>query len=250
MLSTVHPAQISNGHSTNGHSTNGHPLNGSSLNFTTGHSSLSNGLKPTSSPSDFRGYDHCTWYVGNAKQAASWYVTRMGCRLVAYRGLETGSRCLASYVVTNGQARFVLTSCIRGLASLQNDITHSEKKLAKEIHAHLEKHGDGVKDIAFEVDDARALYANVVANGAIPVQEPVVLEDDNGKVIIAVCNAYGDTTHTFVERRNYRGVFLPGYQPVTSEDPIAHCLPEIPLEVIDHFVGNQDWGGMDSVCNL
>lgn len=139
---------------------------------------------------------------------------------MAYRGLETGSRCLASYVVTNGQARFVLTSCIRGLASLENDITHSEKKLAKEIHAHLEKHGDGVKDIAFEVDDARALYANVVAKGAMPVQEPVVLEDDNGMVIIAVCNAYGDTTHTFVERRNYRGVFLRSDRALSPGDTI------------------------------
>lgn len=245
MSSPVHPVQISNDQFTNGH-----PLNGSSPNSINGHSSSSNGLKPSAPKTDFRGYDHCTWYVGNAKQAASWYVTRMGCRLVAYRGLETGSRSLASYVVTNGQARFVLTSCIRGLASLENDTPLSEKKLAKQIHAHLEKHGDGVKDIAFEVDDAKALYASVLSKGATPVQEPIVLEDDNGMVIIAAIKAYGDTTHTFVERRNYRGVFLPGYQPVTSEDPIVHCLPEIPLEVIDHFVGNQDWGDMESVCNL
>lgn len=245
MSSPVHPVQISNDHLTNGHQ-----LNGSSPNLINGHSSSSNGLKPYAPKTDFRGYDHCTWYVGNAKQAASWYVTRMGCRLVAYRGLETGSRSLASYVVINGQARFVLTSCIRGLASLENDIPLSEKKLAKQIHAHLEKHGDGVKDIAFEVDDTKALYASVVAKGATPVQEPIVLEDNNGMVIIAAIKAYGDTTHTFIERRNYRGIFLPGYQPVTSEDPIAHCLPEIPLEVIDHFVGNQDWGDMESVCNL
>lgn len=240
-----HPPQISIDHSTNGHS-----LNGSSPDLINDHSCSSNGLKPSVPRSDFRGYDHATWYVGNAKQAASWYVTRMGCRLVAYRGLETGSRCLASYVVTNGQARFVLTSCIRGLASLENDIAHSEKELAKQIHAHLEKHGDGVKDIAFEVDDARALYASVEAKGATTVQEPIVLEDENGMVIIAAIKAYGDTTHTFVERRNYRGVFLPGYQPVTSEDPIVRCLPEVRLEVIDHFVGNQDWGEMGSVCDL
>lgn len=97
----------------------------------------------------------------------------------------------------------MLTSCIRGLASLKNGIHHSEKKLAKQIHAHLEKHGDGAKEIAFEVHDARALYAIVEAKGATPVQEPIVLEDDDGMVIIAAIKAYGDTTHAFVERRNY-----------------------------------------------
>lgn len=245
MSSSSRPAQISTVRSIEGHS-----LNGSSPNSTNGHSSSLNGLSSSAPISDFRGYDHSTWYVGNAKQAASWYVIRMGFKLVAYRGLETGSRCLASYVVINGQARFVLTSCIRGLAGLENDVPRSEKKLAKQIHAHLEKHGDGVKDIAFEVDDARALYASVKAKGAAPVEEPIVLRDEKGMVIIAVIKTYGDTTHTFVERRNYRGVFLPGYQPITSEDPIAHCLPEIRLDVIDHFVGNQDWDEMESICNL
>jgi 4-hydroxyphenylpyruvate dioxygenase len=205
---------------------------------------------PSAGSDNYRGYDHSTWYVGNARQAASWYITRMGFRLVAYRGLQTGSRAVASYVVTNGLVRFVLTTPIRPLINLECDVPPSERKYVAEIHAHLAKHGDAVKDIAFEVDDARAVYANAVANGAKGVQETVSLEDNDGQISFATIKAYGDTTHTFIERRNYRGVFLPGYRLMTKEDPIAKLLPEIRLDVIDHFVGNQDWNEMESVCTL
>jgi 4-hydroxyphenylpyruvate dioxygenase len=224
-----------------------------------GNSTKARSSYPPNSPTvnskdgEYRGYDHATWYVGNAKQAASWYITRMGFKLVAYRGLETGSRCVASYVVANGRARFVLTSPIRGLASLVEDdegVSASGKREVEEIHAHLEKHGDAVKDVAFEVDDVRAVYASAVARGAESVSKPLRSEDDDGQVFLATIKTYGDTTHTFVERRNYRGAFLPGYRLLTAEDPIAKYLPEIPLEVIDHCVGNQNWNGMESVCNL
>ncbi|KAH0541700.1 hypothetical protein FGG08_003863 [Glutinoglossum americanum] len=202
--------------------------------------------------SDYRGYDHATWYVGNAKQAASWYITRMGFKVVAYRGLETGSRCVASYVVANRRVRFVLTSPIRGLAGLLEDdsLPSSERRQAEEIHAHLERHGDAVKDVAFEVDDVQAIYASAVARGAEGVSKPACSEDSDGQVLLATIKTYGDTTHTFVERRGYRGIFLPGYRLMMAEDPIAQYLPEIPLEMIDHCVGNQNWNEMESVCNF
>src|SRR5204863_1819883 len=103
---------------------------------------------PTESPSDlssYRGYDHVQWYVGNAKQAASYYVCRMGFEQIAYRGLETGSRAIASHVVRNGSVTFVLTSPLRSLDQLSH-LTSEEQDLLNEIHAHLERHGDGVKD--------------------------------------------------------------------------------------------------------
>ncbi|KAH0556005.1 hypothetical protein GP486_006053 [Trichoglossum hirsutum] len=208
---------------------------------------------PTTGDKDggYRGYDHATWYVGNAKQAASWYITRYGFKLVAYRGLETGSRYVASYVVTNNRVRFVLVSPIQGLARLQHDgAAASEKAEVEGIYAHLEKHGDAVKDIAFEVDDAPAVYASAVAKGAESVRKPECQEDGGGQVILATIKTYGDTTHTFIERRNYRGIFLPGYRLISAVDPISQYLPDVPLIVIDHCVGNQDWNGMEAVCNL
>jgi 4-hydroxyphenylpyruvate dioxygenase len=176
----------------------------------------------------------------------------MGFKLVAYRGLETGSRYVASYVVANSRVRFALVSPIRGSASLPEDDSKaaSEKREIEEIHAHLEKHGDAVKDIAFEVDDARAVYNSAVAKGAESVRKPVCQEDGDGQVVLATIKTYGDTTHTFVERRSYRGIFLPGYRLMTAVDPISQYLPDVPLIVIDHCVGNQNWDGMESVCNL
>ena len=198
----------------------------------------------------YRGYDHATWYVGNAKQAASWYSARMGFRIVAHSGLETGSRNFASYMVTNGRARFVFTSPIRGPSSYEDGISAEERHLLEDIHAHLEKHGDAVKDIAFEVDNVRAVYANAIAKGAQSVREPTSLKDEHGQVSLATIKTYGDTTHTFVERRNYNGVFLPGYRLIQEEDPISQYLPEVKLDVIDHCVGNQNWDEMESVCKL
>lgn len=203
---------------------------------------------PTPNP-DFIGYDHVTWYVGNAKQAAMHYCTRMGFKYVAYRGLETGSRSIASWVVSNGRATFVLTSPIRGPFYEADNIPETERRKLREIHEHLNAHGDAVKDVAFEVDDARALYYSAVAKGAISVQEPCSMHDkENGEFVTAVIKTFGDTTHTFVERSRYRGVFMPGYRAITVQDPLADYLPQISLEAIDHCVGNQDWDEMEPVC--
>ena len=200
----------------------------------------------TDPAADYRAFDHITWIVGNAKQAASYFVTRMGFQRVAYRGLETGSRSLVSQVVTNNGCTFVLTSPVRQPSPKAGDLT--DELQLELVHNHLTKHGDGVKDVAFETGDARAGHSEAVANGATSVQEATIIRDDDGEVVIATVEAYGDTTHTFVERSRYRGVFLPGFKPVTAEDPMAALLPPVPLETIDHCVGNQDWGNLEATC--
>jgi 4-hydroxyphenylpyruvate dioxygenase len=198
----------------------------------------------------YRGYDHVTWYVGNAKQAASFYITRFGFKHIAYRGLETGSRYIASHVVSNGAVRFVLTSPIRTPDLQDGKVSHEEQELLHEIYAHLEQHGDAVKDVAFQVDNVRALFNKAVQNGAIAVQSPRIVQDSKeGKVLTAVVKTYGDTTHTFIQRNSYTGVFMPGYRATQIEDPIAAFLPNVPLEAIDHCVGNQDWDQMDAICD-
>lgn len=200
--------------------------------------------------SSYRGYDHVHWYVGNAKQAASYYVTRMGFERIAYRGLETGSRSVCSHVVRNGDITFVLTSPLRSLNQLDRVVdSEEERALLREIHAHLERHGDGVKDVAFEVDSVDAVFGAAVKNGAKVVSEPRILQDENGQVKVATIQTYGDTTHTLVERKSYKGAFFPGYRMETqSKDPVSSLLPGVQLKRIDHCVGNQDWNEMDKVC--
>lgn len=195
---------------------------------------------------DFRGIDHVLWYVGNAKQAASYYMTRMGFHHIAYRGLETRSRHLASHVVGNGKVRFVFTSPVRGMED--EKIPEEDRKKLKEIYEHLELHGDAVKGVSFEVDNLRAVYEKAVENGAVSKMEPTVFKDENGEVLVATIGTYGDTTHVLVERSNYSGPFLPGYKTSTVVDPLAALLPTVELEAIDHCVGNQDWGQMEAVC--
>ncbi|KAG9246118.1 4-hydroxyphenylpyruvate dioxygenase-like protein [Calycina marina] len=210
---------------------------------------------PASISSDtpnFHGYDHITWYVGNAKQAASYYTTRLGFYTIAYRGLETGSRYIASHVVANGSIRFVLTSPIKPYTGLGDDepISDEDKQLLKEIYQHLERHGDAVKDVAFEVDDVEAIYSQAVSEDAISIQPPRILSDDNGSVTTAIIRTYGDTTHTLISRSSYHGPFLPGFNaiPFSKLDPLQKLLPPITLEAIDHCVGNQDWGAMEAAC--
>ena len=208
------------------------------------------GARLSSSDGGYRGYDHITWYVGNAKQAATYYITRMGFRLVAKRGLETGSRNVASWVVSNGGATFVLTSPVRSSARFDKSPPAATDLLLQDIQAHLDKHGDGVKDVAFEVDDVRAVYSQAVAKGATAVQEPIVTRDGKyGEILTAAIRTYGDTTHTLIDRSRYTGSFLPGFAAVMTEDPLSQYLPAVPLEVIDHCVGNQDWNGMDAICD-
>jgi len=121
--------------------------------------------------------------------------------------------------------------------------------LLDEIHDHLQKHGDGVKDVAFQVDDVRGIFSQAVQKGAKVVREPFELSDKDGKVICATIATYGETTHTLVQRNMYNGVFLPGYRPSTKADPIDAYLPKIELEAIDHCVGNQDWDQMTAACD-
>lgn len=220
---------------------------------------------------NFQGYDHVTWWVGNAKQAASYYSTLFGFRTVAYRGLETGCRHLTSYVLENGEVRFVLTSPIRSYAHLPADepISPEDRALLAEMHAHLERHGDAVKDVAFEVDDAAAVHEAAVAGGAESVQGPRYFADDarpGRGVTTAVIRTYGDTTHTLITRHRAPsssssprssseslateedGFFLPGFAPRRAKPTSTIALPTVELARVDHCVGNQSWGEMASAC--
>ncbi|KAK2589630.1 hypothetical protein QQS21_012694 [Conoideocrella luteorostrata] len=199
---------------------------------------------------NFTGYDHVTWWVGNAKQAAAYYINLFGFKHIAYRGLETGSRYFASYVVANNDVRFVFTSPLRSAVHLPVDepISVADRQLLNEMYAHLERHGDAVKDVAFEVDNVEAVYGKAVKEGAVAVQEPAQLKDtEHGSVTTAVICTYGDTTHTLINRGNYSGPFLPGFRE-GKKSTSSVALPEIKLARIDHCVGNQDWDEMVSAC--
>lgn len=223
---------------------------------------------PKTSPTQiarYQGYDNVHWYVGNAKQAATFYVTRMGFRRIAYRGLETGSRAVASHVVSNGKVVFVFTSPLYAPNSKNSSLSKDDRELLRQIHEHLTAHGDAVKDVGFEVDDVESLYAAAVARGAHGISPPKTLSDENGSVKIATIHTYGDTSkskvqpckqisnysiaHTLIQRKAYRGAFLPGFRQITSIDPTSKYLPEVRLEVVDHCVGNQDWDEMEDACD-
>ncbi|EEP80288.1 4-hydroxyphenylpyruvate dioxygenase [Uncinocarpus reesii 1704] len=206
-------------------------------------------LKPGTGYKDF---DHMTWYVGNARQAASYYTTRMNFTPIAYKGPENGSPYTASYIVQNGGVRFVFVAPV--CTPSNQCIPGVERKRLKEIHDHLAKHGDGVKDIALQVNmDVKGIWEKAIKHDAHPVMEPVVINAEapfSGKIQIATISAYGDTTHTFVNREGYTGPFLPGYQTVEEKDPINRCLPAIDFIGIDHCVGNQPWDGVDEVVKF
>ncbi|XP_061762812.1 4-hydroxyphenylpyruvate dioxygenase [Nerophis ophidion] len=178
-------------------------------------------------------FDHLRFWVGNAKQAASYYCNKMGFEPFAYQGLETGSRDVVSHVVKQGKIIYVFSSALN--------------PGNKEMGAHLVKHGDGVKDIAFTVENCDFLVQKAKERGAVVVKEPYSLEDKHGKVRLAVLQTYGDTTHTLVERTGYSGLFLPGFQPPLFKDPSLVKLPEGKLNFIDHVVGNQPDNEMVSV---
>jgi 4-hydroxyphenylpyruvate dioxygenase len=173
-----------------------------------------------------RGTDHVEFYVGNARQAAYFYRAAFGMKLVAYAGPETGRRDRASYVLQQGKVRFVLTTPLRS---------------DTEIAAHIAKHGDGVRAIALWVDDARKSWEETTKRGGRSVEEPHVLEDEHGRAVVASIAAYGDTLHSFIERGNYNGPFLPGYRAVT-DDLVAR---PVGLLHIDHCVGNVGWNSMN-----
>jgi 4-hydroxyphenylpyruvate dioxygenase len=173
------------------------------------------------------GIDYLELYVGNAKQSAFYYRKAFGFKLVAYAGLETGLRDRASYVLQQGKIRLVLTT------PLVPD---------HPIAQHISFHGDGVKDIALNVDDAESAFRETVKRGARPVQEPTVIQDEFGSVKKASIATYGDTIHTFIERKNYTGTFLPNFKPV-KEDTLAEPTG---LVAVDHIVGNVGWNEMDT----
>ena len=172
------------------------------------------------------GTDYIEFYVGNAKQASHYYRAAFGYQLVGYRGPETGVRDRASYLMQQGKIRLVLTTAL-----------HADSPVA----AHVHRHGDGVRDYALWVNDARAAYETAIARGAIAVQEPQVFSDEHGEVVIAAIGTYGDTIHSLVERRNYRGLFLPGFRAVTPR----YQPDDVGLKYVDHCVGNVELGQMN-----
>uniref|UniRef100_A0A672JNX9 4-hydroxyphenylpyruvate dioxygenase n=1 Tax=Salarias fasciatus TaxID=181472 RepID=A0A672JNX9_SALFA len=161
----------------------------------------------------------------SSQQAASYYCNKLGFEPLAYRGLETGSREVVSHVVKQGKIIYVFSSALN--------------PGNKEMGDHLVKHGDGVKDIAFTVEDCDFLVQKARERGAVILKEPHTVEDKHGKVRLAVLQTYGDTTHTFVERTGYSGLFLPGFHPPLFKDPSLVKLPSGKLNFIDHVVGNQ-----------
>ena len=173
-------------------------------------------------------WDYVEFYVGNAKQAAHYYMSAFGFDQIAYAGPETGIKNRCSYVLQQNKMRFVLT------ASLLPD---------DDIARHVVLHGDGVKDIAILVDDARAAYEKAIAGGAKSILAPTETTDEHGKIVKATIATYGDTVHSFVERAAYKGIFMPGY--VEERRSIAGSTkPQ--LQFIDHCVGNVGWGEMDA----
>ncbi|PWN51361.1 4-hydroxyphenylpyruvate dioxygenase [Violaceomyces palustris] len=195
-------------------------------------------------------FHHVEWYVGNAKQAASYFVTRFGFERVAYKGLETGERKVASHVVRQGEIFFILSSPIEAKSEDQEDSsTSSGKDKVREIQEHLTLHGDAVKDVAFIVDDAVGVFEAAVRNGARVEREPYTIQDEDGTVICAAIKTYGDTIHTLIQKDGYKGSFLPGYKVITERDPINELLPSVNLQWLDHCVGNQDWDEMEEACD-
>jgi 4-hydroxyphenylpyruvate dioxygenase len=172
------------------------------------------------------GTDYVEFYVGNAKQASHYYRAAFGYSLVAYRGPETGVRDRASYLLQQGKIRLVFTT------ALSSD---------SPIAAHVHRHGDGVKDYALWVDDAQLAYTTAMARGAISVREPEIVRDADGEVVIAAIATYGDTIHSLIERRNYRGLFLPGFVSVTP----TYQPADVGLKYVDHCVGNVELGRMN-----
>lgn len=171
-----------------------------------------------------RGIDYVQFFVSNAKQAAYFYRTIFGFDVIAYSGLETGVRHEASYVLQQNQIRFVLTSPYK-----------ADHPLAD----FLVKHGDGVRDVAFEVDDVNYAYREAVQRGARSLQEPACHEDEHGRIYTAQIHTYGDVIHTFVQREGYRGVFMPGFK--ERFEPGEN----IGLVEVDHIVGNVELGKME-----
>jgi 4-hydroxyphenylpyruvate dioxygenase len=177
------------------------------------------------------GTDYVELYVGNAKQAAYYYISAWGFQPLAYCGLETGVKDRVSYVLQQDKIRLVLTS------ALQPD---------GPINAHVNAHGDGVKVIALWVDDATKSWEETTSRGGESCMKPETHVDENGSVVLSGIHTYGETLHVFVERKNYNGIFLPGYKPWNP----SYRAPEVGLKFIDHMVGNVGWNEMNKWCEF
>lgn len=193
--------------------------------------------KPTERPEIgvFYGFDHVRFWVGNAKMTAAFYTSKLGFEYAAYQGLETGERDVCTHVVRNGEIKF----CFQSPLNPGN----------KEFSAHIEKHGDGVKDVAFTVDDAAGIYNKAVERGATSISPPKEHKDENGSVIMASVGTYGDTIHTFVQRVDYKGPHLPGFKEHPNREALNDTMPAPKLEFIDHCVGNQPDGEMEAAAS-
>ena len=183
----------------------------------------------TAAQTDFlplHGTDYVEFYVGNAKQAAHFYKTAFGFQSLAYAGPETGVKDKVSYAIRQNKLTFVLTTPLRANNAIAD---------------HIYKHGDGVKVLALMVDDARSAYAETTKRGGKSYMEPIVLNDESGEVVLSGIHTYGDTVHVFVERKNYKGVFMPGFKEWKSDYNPA----ETGLLYVDHCVGNVGWNQMN-----
>ncbi|MEY2559427.1 MAG: 4-hydroxyphenylpyruvate dioxygenase [Verrucomicrobiota bacterium] len=183
----------------------------------------------SSAETDFlplQGTDYVEFYVGNAKQAAHFYKTAFGFQSLAYSGPETGTKEKASYVIRQNKLTFVLTTPLRS----NNPITE-----------HIHKHGDGVKVLALKVEDATSAWEETTKRGGKSYLEPTTLTDDDGELVMSGIHTYGDTVHLFIERGNYRGVFMPGFRKWES----PYNPPETGLLYVDHCVGNVGWNQMN-----
>lgn len=172
------------------------------------------------------GTDYVEFYVGNAKQSAHFYKTAFGFQSYAYKGLETGSKDSVSYVLKQDKIKLVLTTPLNSKSP---------------INEHIVKHGDGVKVVALWVEDTKKAYQETTSRGAKSYMKPVVEKDEHGEVVRAGIYTYGETVHMFVERKNYKGAFLPGFRAWKSDynpEPVG-------LKYIDHMVGNVGWGQMN-----
>ncbi len=173
------------------------------------------------------GTDYVEFYVGNAKQAAHYYMSAFGFQALAYSGPQTGHKDRASYAIRQHKLTFVLTTPLRP---------------GNEIAEHLNKHGDGVKALSLRVPDATSAWKETTSRGAKSYLEPVVLKDDDGELVMSGIHTYGDTVHLFIERKNYHGAFMPGYRAWSN----PHFKPiDTGLQYVDHCVGNVGWNQMN-----
>jgi 4-hydroxyphenylpyruvate dioxygenase len=174
-----------------------------------------------------QGTDYVEFYVGNAKQAAHYYMSAFGFQAIAYCGPETGDKEKVSYVVRQNKLTFVLTTPLRS---------------KNEIADHIYTHGDGVKFLALRVDNATAAWDETTIRGGKSYLQPTTLKDDNGEVVISGIHTYGDTVHLFIERQNYSGAFMPGFRALNN----PHFAPkDTGLLYVDHCVGNVGWNQMN-----